>query len=179
MFVGTITSQGPEFCIVNQDIYVPAFLLKGMKIGPNSFLRVNAVQNPVGRNRWRALDVELLHSMPGDAAIPAMSPVLMPQPLVPVHTHIPSMPRTSEGDGHAGSLGANPSAALQTFCALVTGSVDSFYVVNQNCFVPMHLLSGLPVTINQTMLQVTAMYTNGHWIATQAFPVMSHPAFPL
>ena len=56
--VGMVTSQGREFCIVNHDVYVPGYLLSGIRriMEGHTILRLTVCPLRAGRNKWRALE---------------------------------------------------------------------------------------------------------------------------
>jgi hypothetical protein len=62
--VGEVTSTGNGFCIVKNDIFVPASLLHGQPVMEReSIVRVDAVPRVSGRNKWRAVRAEIVSSL--------------------------------------------------------------------------------------------------------------------
>lgn len=59
--LGTVTSVGPEFVILNDDVFVPSSIIAelSMSVERGTRLRAKVHANPCGRNNWRASHVEL------------------------------------------------------------------------------------------------------------------------
>lgn len=159
--VGVVTSQGREFCIVNHDVYVPAYLLGGVRrvVEGHTILRLTVCALRAGRNKWRALEAcEVADGPPG--FYPGWDGTLAGPTVLPHSVAIAAAAQHSAGMGGMG-LGAMPGMGLPPMPEgperqyEVLGSVTScgtgFCIVNHDVYVPSHLLGGASVGAGTAM----------------------------
>ncbi len=154
--VGVVTSQGREFCIVNHDVYVPAYLLGGIRriVEGRTILSLTVCALRAGRNKWRAVEAyEMDRSRMVHAWDPALGMGIPPMGMLPAGV-LPGGLGMPSGAGMGPLLPMLPGTESDQqvdMVGTVTSCGTGFCIVNHDVYVPSHLLEGATVQAGMPM----------------------------